>query len=152
MKRRSFLRTFGTLAVLLGAFALGLYRLVAQWLEHREQAGALRDATLADATLADAGLGAAADRSPRAIVAALREEYAYLQIDEAVLDRFASDFLADRRRSWDGTEAFPKNERPRFLMSTNFFQNGADEAEPLAYVAYYNPYVSTCHNPFARFA
>jgi hypothetical protein len=142
MKRRSFLRTFGTLVVLLGAFTLGLYRLVAQWREHRERAGALPDATL----------GAAADRSPRAIVAVLREEYAYLQIDEAVLDRFANDFLSDRRRQWDGTKAFPKSERLRFLMSTDFFQNGADEAEPLGYVAYYNPYVSSCHNPFARFA
>lgn len=35
----------------------------------------------------------------------------------------------------------------KFLLSTDFFPD-ADESRPLKWVAYYDPYVSVCRNPF----
>ncbi|MEO0477467.1 MAG: hypothetical protein AAF085_16105, partial [Planctomycetota bacterium] len=37
----------------------------------------------------------------------------------------------------------------RFLMSTDFFLNGADESRPINYVMFYHPYRSPCWNPLA---
>jgi hypothetical protein len=36
----------------------------------------------------------------------------------------------------------------RYLLSTDFFQNGADETRAVRYVAFYDPYVTPCRNPF----
>lgn len=76
---------------------------------------------------------------------AIREHFVYLSVDDQVIDAFAED-LTRNRGPWD-PETSP---RPftRFLASTDFFQNGADETRPLRYVSYYDPYVSTCYNPF----
>jgi hypothetical protein len=38
-----------------------------------------------------------------------------------------------------------------FLMSTNFFQQGAKEQLPLSYSVLYNPHRYPCQNPFARY-
>ena len=37
-----------------------------------------------------------------------------------------------------------------FLLSTDFFLNGADELKTVRYIGYYDPYQG-CQNPFARF-
>jgi hypothetical protein len=54
--------------------------------------------------------------------------------------------------------AYERNEKPwagksvgrkdlqNFLLSTDLFPNG-DESKPLAFVAYYDPYISVCYNP-----
>jgi len=34
-----------------------------------------------------------------------------------------------------------------FLLSTDFFANGADESRPLAYAQLYDPYRSPCYDP-----
>lgn len=36
----------------------------------------------------------------------------------------------------------------RFLMSMDFFTHAADENRQLSFVAYYDPYLSPCYNPF----
>jgi hypothetical protein len=36
-----------------------------------------------------------------------------------------------------------------FLLSSDFFQNGADETRTVRYLAYYDPYKYACGNPFA---
>lgn len=36
----------------------------------------------------------------------------------------------------------------RFLLSTDYVQNGCKNAKPLAWVAYYSPWVTPCYNPF----
>ncbi len=41
----------------------------------------------------------------------------------------------------------PHKVAQRLLLSTNFFQRGADPRIPLLYVRYYDPYISTCYNP-----
>ena len=38
-----------------------------------------------------------------------------------------------------------------FLMSSDFFTNGADETRPVRYLALYEPTKVGCTNPFARF-
>lgn len=35
----------------------------------------------------------------------------------------------------------------RFLLSTDFFPHGQDESRALAFVAYYDPYLTPCYNP-----
>jgi hypothetical protein len=35
-----------------------------------------------------------------------------------------------------------------YLMSTDFFQNGADTKKQIQYLSFYDPYVSVCRNPF----
>jgi len=37
-----------------------------------------------------------------------------------------------------------------YLLSTDFFQNGADEQRAVTYVSFYDPYSAECRNPFAR--
>ena len=37
-----------------------------------------------------------------------------------------------------------------YLLSTDFFQNGADEQRAVAYLSFYDPYSIACGNPFAR--
>ena len=77
---------------------------------------------------------------------AIRRHFSYLSFDDRVIEAFARD-LGRHQGPWN-PETSP---RPytRFLASTNFFQNGADEAKPLEYVSYYDPYVTSCYNPFA---
>lgn len=80
---------------------------------------------------------------------AIRDHFPYLSFEDAVIDAFAAD-LVRHQGPWSA-HASP---RPftRFLASTDFFQHGADESRPLTYVAYYDPYVSTCYNPFTESA
>jgi hypothetical protein len=37
-----------------------------------------------------------------------------------------------------------------FLLSTDFFQNGADETRAVSYVAFYDPTAAICRNPFVN--
>ncbi len=100
--------------------------------------------------------GCREEETPRGSVAAvdpneplthvLRRHFHYLEIDDAVFAAFARD-LTKHQGLWH-----PKKSPPpfsRFLASTDFFQNGADESRALGYVSYYDPYVSPCYNPFA---
>jgi hypothetical protein len=38
-----------------------------------------------------------------------------------------------------------------FLLSSDFFRNGADESGPVHYLALHDPWKVGCTNPFARF-
>ena len=76
---------------------------------------------------------------------ALRQHFSYLSIEPRVIEAFARD-LTRHQGPWNPkTSPAPFT---RFLASTDFFQNGADESRTLHYVAYYDPYVSSCYNPF----
>ncbi|MDM8568602.1 hypothetical protein QUF50_03630 [Thiotrichales bacterium HSG1] len=37
-----------------------------------------------------------------------------------------------------------------FLLSSNFFREGADETKPVKYLFYYDPYQAPCQNPLAK--
>ena len=77
---------------------------------------------------------------------ALRKHFHYLSISEDVIAAFARDLTRNQGPWFPATSPRPYT---RFLASTDFFQNGADEHRPLRYVRYYDPYVSSCYNPFS---
>ena len=75
----------------------------------------------------------------------IRSHYDYLTIDEEGLATYAS-----RHRELFGEGSDVKRDPTfyeRFLLSTDFFQNGADESRLVRYVSFYDPYVSPCWNP-----
>jgi hypothetical protein len=103
----------------------------------------------------------------------IRDRLPYLKISDEVLDKFSRDFLADpeNHKGYLGTmlyagqravhrpQLFPSKlplfrfERiaiSKFLMSTDFFHEGANVDRPLSYVAYNDPYTRGCANYFAR--
>lgn len=45
---------------------------------------------------------------------------------------------------------YEQNAITTFLLSTDFFQEGADVTRPLRYVSYADPYLKGCANPLAR--
>ena len=107
------------------------------------------------------------------IVEILQDNLTYLNLEGIDLYAFAEDFINDR-----GTygvrghflalaypvirhasflnieraqvERFEYRVVSRFLLSTDFFANGAIEALPIRYVAFSNPYRRPCANPFAE--
>jgi hypothetical protein len=85
---------------------------------------------------------AARTRVPGTLEDRLRAHLPYLDVDDAVLAAFARD-----QRAGTGAREEIDAIAARFLLSTDFFQNGADEDRPLRYVAYYDPYRSPCYNP-----
>jgi hypothetical protein len=85
-----------------------------------------------------------------------------LRTSEDDRERFARDFareapMAERRLAepgrWSGAriEALQDRICESFLMSSDFFRNGADESKPVRYLALYQPRRAGCTNPFARF-
>jgi hypothetical protein len=109
-----------------------------------------------------------------AIVKVVYKRLPYLQLDDAGVRRFASDLAAAhtissfRLRVTDAAGAFYT--RPslsadnrfdnairhgedrvvtQYLLSSDFFRNGADEQRTVRYVHYYDPLIA-CANPFAR--
>jgi hypothetical protein len=92
----------------------------------------------------------------------LERDLDYLQTRAEDRERFARDFaseapmaearLADRRRwSVARVEALEERICLTFLMSSDFFRNGADESKPVRYLSLYEPSKVGCANPFARF-
>jgi hypothetical protein len=115
------------------------------------------------------------------IASGVRRRLAFLRLDEAGLHRFARDqvaALAAKRPSWYRIkvhvhDVFAKgpvvanfgmsnDKRTRkehtadnlatlFLLSSDFFWNGADTSRTVQYVGLYDP-MRPCGNPFARLA
>jgi hypothetical protein len=101
-------------------------------------------------------------RAPPAhpVARAVREELPFLSIEEAELARFVADYeRAFPRFAVRWERAADEHERREidrrlaadFLMSSDFFVNGADERRPVRHVALYDPRRRACRNPFARF-
>jgi hypothetical protein len=109
-----------------------------------------------------------------AVLTILRKRLDYLQLDEAGVRQFARDFVANTTISGGKLRliaAFspvyrrlvfsPDNflahatrfgeERviARYLLSSDFFTNGADETRTVRYVGFFDP-MHACGNPFAR--
>ena len=90
--------------------------------------------------------GTRGPRGSERLAAEVRRHFHYLEIDEASLARFARDYLRHfSPPNLAGTVLYS-----RYLMSSDFFQNGADESKTVHYVAIYTPYLGACRNPFAR--
>jgi hypothetical protein len=117
---------------------------------------------------------AAGSRDERAIAKVIYKKLGYLKLDPAGVRQFAADVSAHkaisslRLRSIDAlgplytgyslspnghlAEAITHGEdkvTTLYLMSSDFFRNGADKTQTVHYLGYYDPVVA-CNNPFAR--
>jgi hypothetical protein len=123
-----------------------------------------------------AGLALRITSRESAVVAVLRKCLPYLQLDEGGVARFAKDIVAMRvisdwkllvldaagplyGRMIHRTDTDPLTSAIRhgedriltaFLISSDFFLNGADESRVVHYLGYYDAVARPCSNPFAR--
>jgi len=111
---------------------------------------------------------------PSVIAAILERRLGYLQVDKASFARFAVDYVETRKeyqrelsllamlslpyryvtpypwlKSGHSLRRLEDNVVSRYLLSTDFFAHGADEARPVAYIEFHDPYSIACRNPFA---
>ena len=141
MNRRRFVGWSLPLAAVVGGFALFLRRPrgVRPVEREREEGGGWQGPADADHLPRTPTEGAA-------LAAAIREYYDYLDHDPSGIQAFVTAYDAARaRRMVNGTLA---DALPRYLLSTDFFLNGEDEARPLKYIAFYHPRVTPCFRPF----
>ncbi len=120
------------------------------------------------------GIRFATTTDANAIVTILRKKLNYLKMDQAGLEAFARD-LASRHQlatgrlrlvevagplyrdiSYSGDNILSKSLRhgeervvTLYLMSSDFFVNGADVSKVVRYLGYYDP-LRACADPFAR--
>jgi hypothetical protein len=85
------------------------------------------------------------------IVAILRSRLSFLSLDEAGLEAFAMDHQ-DRILNSDGAIHCCDEDLTvsYYLLSSSFFENGADESQTVEYLGYYDPLTRVCQNPFAQ--
>ena len=85
----------------------------------------------------------------------LRRLLPYLQLDNDGVAQFARDLRAAGQygllnRAKAGNAGAREWLGQQFLLSSDFFWNGADESRTVRYRVYYDPYVQPCANPFAK--
>jgi hypothetical protein len=87
-------------------------------------------------------------RYPHAdLASAITKHYHYLTLDADGVDRFAQLYTKNfGAKTWKTSleDAFE-----RFLLSTDFFQNGADESKHVRFIMMYDPHRTVCFNPLA---
>lgn len=113
--------------------------------------------------------------APDLIVAILRRRLGFLKVEDGVFESFSLAYL-EARSEHRGQLArlallagplrfvtpyrflpmghplrrLEDNVVTRFLMSTDFFQHGADESRPVRYLAFHDPPTTACQNFVAR--
>jgi hypothetical protein len=120
------------------------------------------------------GLRVALSSPQSAIVKVLHKRLGYLKLEASGVQRFARDLaarngisatrlriidsagplytapaLSSHTRLNDGILHGEERVTTLYLMSSDFFKNGADESREVHYLGYYDPMVA-CNNPFAR--
>lgn len=80
---------------------------------------------------------------------AIVQHFHYLRFERGIAERFEREYATLAAR--EGFREPRERLYLRFLLSTDFYQNGADESIPLDYVMLFDPHESTCYNPFATF-
>lgn len=78
----------------------------------------------------------------------LVRHFDYLTLDPAGVTRFVADFQEHFGAVTPQAVAANRIFYTKYLMSTDFFLNGADESRVVRYVMLHDPYVSPCWNPF----
>lgn len=77
----------------------------------------------------------------------IRGHFAYLRFAPGTVERFVADFES----TIGPVPAWQSEVYMRFLMSTDFFRQGADQARVIGYATFYEPTVTPCYNPFSTF-
>lgn len=103
--------------------------------------------TVIPTSIAALFFGGSGWRSP---AAKIRDHFDYLTIDPAGVNAFVRDMRL--HRGWAATYlAWPPDAYTTYLLSTDFFRREAGSVDPIHYVGFYDPYVTPCNNPCARF-
>jgi len=76
--------------------------------------------------------------------------FPYLSFGAGVIERFESDYQRHLGLRLEPGR-WPERAKTQLLLSTDFFHFDADESRVIGYVAFYDPAVAACSNPFARF-
>jgi hypothetical protein len=89
-----------------------------------------------------------------AIKAIVRKKLPYVQVADDQLERFAYDFRLRSEKNvlalaTTSPDDFVYEVCAKFLMSSDFFFNGANVTRPVRYVVWYDPY-KACSSPFAK--
>ncbi len=77
---------------------------------------------------------------------AIEEYFDYLQIEPGSIEQYLAAYEAHRGDL--GPPVSDLDGVHRFLLSTDFFRNGADERKPVRFVVLYSPLVTPCYRPF----
>jgi hypothetical protein len=80
----------------------------------------------------------------------IKRHFSDLTIDDAGLRRFVRDYEKHVGRIKWYSVTSNRVLFSKFLLSSDYYRNGADPKLPVKYVMFYDPYVSPCWNPFAR--
>jgi hypothetical protein len=86
------------------------------------------------------------------VAAEIKRHYSHLQLQEGVAERFVQDYRSLGRGLYPLTVPLRQEAGARFLLSTDFIQQGADPARPVNYVVFWEPYSTVCYNPFMMVA
>ncbi len=109
------------------------------------------------------------------IVTILHRRVGYLRVDTSTFHTFAKDYVVFRKQyerelaklsalalplrfmspyAWlergHPYRRLEDNVVSRYLLSTDFFQNGANERTLVKYLSFYDPLLTICRNPLAR--
>jgi hypothetical protein len=109
-----------------------------------------------------------------AIIKVISKQLGYLKLEPAGVRQFAQDLAARKlvsptrlriidsagplytanamsayNKLYDGIHHGEERVTTQYLMSSDFFKNGADESREVHYLGYYDP-MTPCNNPFAR--
>jgi len=82
------------------------------------------------------------------LVRYLEDRFSEIRLDPDAVAAFARAHEA-AYGAWDPRRAPTWPIGGQFLLSTDFFQTGADERRPAKFLALYDPYVTPCYDPFA---
>lgn len=81
-------------------------------------------------------------------VDALLKNFSYLKLSREDVEKYVADYgKRFGRRGNRLNDAFYTT----FLLSSDFFLNGADVNKPVTYLVLHDPARVPCHNPFARY-
>jgi hypothetical protein len=76
----------------------------------------------------------------------IRREFHYLRFEDDAPERYVREY--ERHRGPISSFQHPADDFfDRFLLSTDFFLNDADESRPVRFVLFFDPYISPCWNP-----
>ncbi|HEX2341287.1 MAG TPA: hypothetical protein VHI98_12485 [Vicinamibacterales bacterium] len=80
----------------------------------------------------------------------LRAHFDYLELDPDSVRSYFAD-CGRYRHGFSRRLPLAPDVYTNYLLSTDFFRHGGDESRRVRYVGYYDPAVTPCNNPLARF-